>query len=1184
MSDTPDRPCDLSRIFDEFLVRRQRGESPSLDEYCQRFPDLAGQLRLHVGLYDALGEVGPARDDPASGPGEDAHAVALLPGLKTVPPDEAIPWPHPAGLPYVPGYEVETVLGRGGMGVVYKARHLALKRTVALKMVAGGYPYPAEQARFRAEAEAVAKLQHPNIVQIHEIGEADGQPFFALEYVAGGSLAERLAGQFLPACTAARLVATLAEAMHLAHSRNLIHRDLKPANVLLVGGADTEVDQCQPKVTDFGLVRQLDADSSQTCDGMVLGTPSYMAPEQAAGRAGSAGPAADVYALGAILYECLTGRPPFVGATAQETLEQVRGREPAPPTSLNPRTPRDLETICLKCLRKEPERRYSSARELADDLGRFVRGEPVAAHPVGRLERVAKWIRRNPTVATLSAVAALALVAGTVVSLVFGVEASRRAAELQVQTLAAQENARLAKENEEKTGQMLVSGLLIPIGRDPRKLTFPVDAGEAYALRQLRAISPSLRRQFLETALRDRETARRVGRRADWVVQAIVGGDRALRAEVTTLVVQRIQEPDAPPEARFACARLGLAVHVTDRAWAEHSADALLVALRDPQTEQLDFLWLAEALAAVCEQLPPTQAADHAAAALDLFLTLFRNTAYKQIDHMSLGRGIAAISPWLDPATAARAAKTLTAHLCQPDCVPFLWTPLSTALVAVCRRLPASEADAHVNRTIDFLIAGHNTTNEVQRSNYTWLTMALGELCGRLDPARASRVAHAIIAILGDSRMVGDYRSENFSRGNVAVLTEVAKWLDPPGGLRAAEDLVLVLRKATSILLAQEELRVAVVALCRRLDAAGAARVAEAMTAAARDPKTSMLVRTVFADAFALIASQLTPAVAASLEGTLVDALLVDLGETKPRYYMGNVGKALGTASGRPGATSAARVAEALAAAIGDPQTPVQTLEQLSAALVVVCAQLPSHEASSRVHATTDVLESLWNARTKTQDRASIATGQMAVWTHLDRADAAARARRAVACLDGALRDPKLASHEIFALVRALSALYAYLDPTERLRHANASADTLVAVLRNHRNEVITSSALSQALATMSTHMDRPAVVSIADTVFALMDDSNIQPGGPGSTPFPQLDRFVMYEKLFNKVAVRLEERDLQRLLAHPLAVGNVQRTLLDALPGSQQRSFRNIWDYLDDPEAHGKGPDVLAPGTNRNR
>jgi WD40 repeat protein len=341
----------------------------------------------------------------------DAQVRTLLPGLATRP-DAGATAPPAAGLPQVPGYEVEAELGRGGMGVVYRARHLALKRIVALKMLAAGHGHPADRARFRAEAEAVARLQHPNVVQIHEVGEAAGRPFLALEYVAGGSLAERLAGQPLPPRDAARLVAALAGAVHLAHSRNLVHRDLKPGNVLLAGEPGAPVGQCQAKVTDFGLVRQLDADSGQTCDGVLMGTPSYMAPEQAEGRAGSAGPAADTYALGAILYECLTGQPPFEGETALETLEWVRSREPSAPSSRNRRVPRDLETICLKCLRKEPERRYSSARELADDLGRFVRGEPVAARPVGVAERMGKWVWRHPALAAAAALAVLVVVLG----------------------------------------------------------------------------------------------------------------------------------------------------------------------------------------------------------------------------------------------------------------------------------------------------------------------------------------------------------------------------------------------------------------------------------------------------------------------------------------------------------------------------------------------------------------------------------------------------------------------------------------------------------------------------------------------------------------------------------------------------------------------------------------------------
>ncbi len=324
--------------------------------------------------------------------------------------------------PSIPGYEIEAVLGRGGMGVVYKARHLALKRTVALKMVlAGGHAGPRELARFRIEAEAAARLQHPNIVQIHEVGEAGGHPYCALEFVEGGNLADRIGGKPMPAREAAKLVETLARAMQLAHSRNVVHRDLKPANILLTADG-------MPKITDFGLARQLDSDSGETQAGAVMGTPSYMAPEQASGLAHEAGPPADVYALGAILYECLAGRPPFKGKTIVETLDQVRTQEPAPPSRWQAGLPLDLETICLKCLRKEPEKRYASAAELADELVRYQQGEPILARPVGRIERAVKWVKRNPVVTAMAAAVVLALAVGATVSYLKYLEAKVEAA------------------------------------------------------------------------------------------------------------------------------------------------------------------------------------------------------------------------------------------------------------------------------------------------------------------------------------------------------------------------------------------------------------------------------------------------------------------------------------------------------------------------------------------------------------------------------------------------------------------------------------------------------------------------------------------------------------------------------------------------------------------------------------
>jgi tetratricopeptide (TPR) repeat protein/tRNA A-37 threonylcarbamoyl transferase component Bud32 len=313
------------------------------------------------------------------------------------------------------GYDLLEVLGRGGMGVVFKARQRGLARLVALKMIlAGRDAGEAELARFKTEAEAAARLQHPNIVQIHEVGAHHGRAYLALEFCPGGGLDRKLSGTPLPPGEAARLVETLGRAVHAAHQAGVVHRDLKPANVLLAADGT-------PKVSDFGLAKMLD-EAGQTASGAVMGTPSYMAPEQAGYRPGApaagVGPAADVYALGAILYECLTGRPPFRAPTALETLLQVQTDEPVPPRQLQPRTPRDLETICLKCLHKEPAKRYATAEALAEDLERWLGGEPVVARPAGRLERLGKWARRRPAVAALLAVTAAAAlaVAGVVVA------------------------------------------------------------------------------------------------------------------------------------------------------------------------------------------------------------------------------------------------------------------------------------------------------------------------------------------------------------------------------------------------------------------------------------------------------------------------------------------------------------------------------------------------------------------------------------------------------------------------------------------------------------------------------------------------------------------------------------------------------------------------------------------------
>ncbi len=312
--------------------------------------------------------------------------------------------------PDVPGYEILGVLGHGGMGVVYRARQLKANRLVALKMIrAVEHATPQERLRFQIETEAVARLQHPHIVQLYEVGEVRGQPYFSLEFCDGGTLTEQLKKKPPSPREAAELIETLARAMHYAHLRGVVHRDLKPGNVLLTTNGAV-------KITDFGLAKRIDDEARDVSkSGAIMGTASYMVPEQAAGKVRDTGPAADVYGLGALLYECLTSRPPFEGPQ-HVVLARVLGEEPAPPSRLAPKIPRDLETICLKCLSKEPARRYGSAEALADDLRRFLADEPVQARPVGRLERAVKWARRRPAAAALVGVTVLALVALVVLS------------------------------------------------------------------------------------------------------------------------------------------------------------------------------------------------------------------------------------------------------------------------------------------------------------------------------------------------------------------------------------------------------------------------------------------------------------------------------------------------------------------------------------------------------------------------------------------------------------------------------------------------------------------------------------------------------------------------------------------------------------------------------------------------
>jgi hypothetical protein len=354
-----------------------------------------------------------------------------------------------------------------------------------------------------------------------------------------------------------------------------------------------------------------------------------------------------------------------------------------------------------------------------------------------------------------------------------------------------------------------------------------------------------------------------------------------------------------------------------------------------------------------------------------------------------------------------------------------------------------------------------------------------------------------------------------------------------------------------------QPLRAALVSVCRRPDAAGAARLSAAIVAAVRDPQTSVRARALLADALVVVVGRLDPAGAASLEDALVDSLIADLADAKLLSARGLLGQALASVCGRPGARTAALAAEALTSAIRDPRTPSSELKPLAEALAAVSGQLPPTEASSHVNQTIDVLGSLWVARTGPLERAYLAEALAALWTRRDPRDTAAHARRVAAQLEAAFRDAK-DHRERYRLAEALAAVYGPLDPAERAARGNAVADVLVAALRRHRNEVGTITQLSEALAKLSVHLDRPGAARVADALFTVLDDPDVQ-----------RYRFEFQEKMFKNVAARMDERDLERFLDHPLAGGRSQRVILDVLGAAKHRRFRNTWDYLDWTESH---------------
>jgi hypothetical protein len=1000
----------------------------------------------------------------------------------------------PTGIVRVEGYEILVELARGGMGVVYQARQAGLGRLVALKMIlAGGHAGPAELARFRAEAEAIARLQHPNIVQVYEVGEHEGRPFFSLEFCGGGGLDRKLSGTPLPPQEAAALVQTLARAVHAAHEKGVIHRDLKPANVLLAADGT-------PKISDFGLAKKLD-EAGQTQSGAVLGTPSYMAPEQAGGKSSEIGPAADVYALGAILYECLTGRPPFKGVTPLDTLLLVRTAEPVAPSQLQPQTPRDLETICLKCLRKEPAKRYGGAAALADDLGRFQRGEPIAARPVGPAERVGRWCRRNPALAAALAAVLLVFAAGATVSTILAVLAGHRAddavqaqgrADREAENARQEKAAAIAANNDlQKSHDQLLTAtarsLLRPLRRPQQSFgPFPLLSDlEIEALWEL-ASSPEndLHVRFIEDALREAVPTRHLRDRAAFALQASVGLDPARRAQVEQLLGDRLQNQPAGSDQQFDIALTLAQLGVANPANAEAAAKLIIQAIAK-ETDPVQLHELAEGLTTLASRLDP-KAAGMTATALSEAGAKTRDLNQKQAlfqclaavkgrmdpndlatDPYSMAQVLSAAAPRLEAKKVREAAGALTQAL-DKTTDPNGLLPLAQALSALAPRMEPKEAGE----------AAAALTQATARVKPPFpldaCVPALAAMAARMEPKDAAAVL---------SQAMAKTASPDQLRTIALALSAAAARMEPRDAAAACGPAASLLTEhmastANTRVLGLLAEGLAAVALWMDAKDAQAARVqAAGVLSQAMGRQPMPLVEPIpitwrpLAQGLAAVAPEeaaaaFTQAMATTTDAATLGALAQDLSAAAMRMEPQDAAAARGQA--------AVFLAQRMAST-----TDANTLGALAQGLSAVAPGLEPKEA----RATAALLTQTMAATTNGDQLAALAQGLSAAAARMRPQDASAECAQAAARLIPAVAKSSFPfTQQLQRLAQRLSSLAAHLEPKE----ARVTA-ALVTEAMSKATDQYQVGALAQALSATAARMGRQDAAEACRPAAALL-------------------------------------------------------------------------------------------------
>jgi hypothetical protein len=971
----------LDAIIAAYLQQVEAGQVPDREALLARQPELAERLRAFFTDCDRLDrQAGELRLSADPNRTTDAAAPATeLPRVR-----------------YFGDYELLEVIARGGMGVVYKARQASLNRLVALKMILKGeLATPRDVARFRAEAEAAAHLDHPHIVPIYEVGEHDGQQYYAMRFIEGSALTRRPRAE---ARQEAGLVATVARAVHHAHQHGILHRDLKPSNILLDAAG-------VPFVADFGLAKRVDAEGSLTESGALVGTPRYMAPEQAAGRKDLT-VAADVYSLGVVLYERLTGQTPFTAEAPLEVLRQVREAEPPRPSSITPGLNRDLETICLKCLEKDPAKRYGSAEALAEDLERWLRGEPIQARPVGQAERLWRWCRRNPVVAGLSAGLALALLTGTAISIAFALRAEQRrqqAEKAEGEAVVAKNSALAAQDDLEQALARSLVRALNPNGG------ITLGEPEAEALWEL-AENPGDRLwlRFVEEATRTPLTASQLSGTAEPAWIAAVGLDPAKRKRAEELLIERLQAPHVSARQRLDLASAALSLGDLVPASSQRIAEILFERLTS-KDKTVNHEYVARRLVESAPQL------DRGAAVALLTRALEKETEDTNA-RRQLAQRLAAIAGRMEPREASRVADVLTGYLEKERYAHPRWE-WAQWLAAVAGRMEPGEAARVLGHAADVL----TRALEQQPDSPYWVASGLAAVAGHMEPREAaSRLTRAL------EKQTDAHVRYALAQG----LAAVAGRMEPGDAARAsgqaANILIGALEKAPDHQ-ARISLSLGLVAVAGRMESGEAAQVADVLTRAL-EKETDRTARSSLAQALADVAGRLEPREAAQAANVLTGAL-EKATDAHARYCLA---QGLAAVAGRMEPGAAARVsgqaADILTRAL-EKATDANACEELAQGLADVAGRMEPGEAARVSGQAADILTRALEKWPDANTRGWLGNGLAAVAGRMEPGEAARVLTRALE------KHTYPWAHSLLA--QGLAAVAGRMEPGEAAQAAN---------------------------------------------------------------------------------------------------------------------------------------------------